>query len=78
MIYPSREFVELGGLMAYGYDYLDHYRHAAAVVAQIFKGTKPGEIPASRPTKFELVLNLKTAKALGLSIPTTLSPAPTR
>jgi putative ABC transport system substrate-binding protein len=68
-VYSSRESAEIGGLMSYGPDIQDAYRHAADQVDQIFKGTKPGEIPFYQPTKFELVVNLKTAKTLGLSVP---------
>jgi putative tryptophan/tyrosine transport system substrate-binding protein len=69
-IYASSEFV--GGLAAYGVNYPDLYRHAASFIDKIFKGAKPAELPMEQPTKFELVINLKTAKALGLTIPQTL------
>jgi putative tryptophan/tyrosine transport system substrate-binding protein len=71
-IYPAREFVEAEGLIAYAVNYPDLYLQLATFVDKIFKGTKPGELPVQQPTKFELVINLKTAKALGLEVPPTL------
>ena len=68
-VYPRRTFTELGGLLSYGIDQFDSYRRAASYVDRILKGEKPGELPVQAPVKFELVINLKTAKALGLDIP---------
>jgi putative tryptophan/tyrosine transport system substrate-binding protein len=68
-IYPRGDFVDGGGLMSYGPDQVEPYRRLASMVDKILKGTKPADIPVEQPTKFELVINLKTAKALGLTIP---------
>ena len=71
-VYPARDFVEAGGLIAYAVNYPDLYFKFARYVDKIFKGAKPGDLPVEQPTKFELVINLKTAKTLGLAIPQSL------
>jgi ABC-type uncharacterized transport system substrate-binding protein len=68
-VYPFRFFVELGGLLSYGNDLFDSFRRAATYADRILKGATPNELPVQAPVKFELVINLKTAKALGLDVP---------
>jgi ABC-type uncharacterized transport system substrate-binding protein len=69
VIYPSREDVEAGGLIAYGTNIPEQYRQAATFVHKILRGAKPADLPVEQPTKFELVINLKAAKQIGLTIP---------
>ena len=68
-IYSQKEYVDEGGLMSYGADYIDLYRRAAVYVDKILKGAKPADLPVQQATKFEFVINLKAAKQIGLTIP---------
>jgi putative tryptophan/tyrosine transport system substrate-binding protein len=68
-MYATREFVSIGGLIAYGVDFHDLFRRAAGYVDKILRGVKPADLPVEQPTKFALVINLKTAKSLGLDMP---------
>jgi putative ABC transport system substrate-binding protein len=71
-IYTNRSFTTVGGLLSYGPNLVDQFRLAANYVDRVLKGDKPSDLPVQAPTKYELVINLKTAKALGLTIPPTL------
>ena len=72
VVYPFRTFCEAGGLLSYGHDLIDQYRRAATYVDRVLKGAKPSALPVQAPVKFELVINMKTAKAQGLDVPATL------
>jgi len=71
-VYPNRAFAMRGGLISYGANFIDQYRLAAGYVDRILKGEKPADLPVQAPTRYELVVNLKTAKSLGLVVPQSL------
>jgi putative ABC transport system substrate-binding protein len=73
-MFLSRQHVDAGGLMSYGPKFAELYRRAARYVGEVLKGAKPADLPIEQPTKFELVINLKTAKTLGITVPHSLLP----